>query len=80
MNYEQWSTYVIAPKDGEPIETGGASYEDAASHYARHTYGDQVTARRTTGTAGKSGYFQAYRPTGEPGHHETSVGEPFHVY
>ena len=49
----------------------------AANLYARRRYHSSViTAQRTTGQVGMSGYFMAYRPYSGG---LTSVGSPFHV-
>ena len=70
-------TYKISRKLETLLTVDAETYTEAANKAARKLYGKKVTANRTTGDTGKSGYFQAYeamRPRGQ-----NSVGEPFHV-
>ncbi len=54
--------------------------EKAARRHARKVHGRRAITMRTTGTAGLSGWFQAYLPCqGSGTTNYTSVGTPFHV-
>jgi hypothetical protein len=60
-----------------PRPIRAASYEHAATIAARRMHGRRAVAIRTTGDAGKSGFFQAYLPLKTGG--LVSTGDPFHV-
>lgn len=63
----------------EPFEVRAESYEHAAQIGARRLQGRQrgLCAKRVTGDAGKSGYFQGYVPVRSGGY--TTIGRNFHV-
>ncbi len=71
--------FKISRKLEQLFEIRAANYEQAAHAAARKLYGRKATAMRTTGTAGMSGYYQAYVPMPKGQGGSNSVGEPFHV-
>lgn len=76
------ATVYTVSFDHKPVDTVLAvSPEEAARIYAWRVYGRKAIAYRTTGTAGLTGYFQAYKPVSRRnGGGLTSVGDPFHIF
>lgn len=75
------ATYRIESRNPaiDPVMVRATSVEHAAQVATRRLYGRTrgLYARRVTGDAGKSGYFQAYVPSKTGG--ATSYGRNFHV-
>lgn len=73
--------YTVSRNHADLATIRAATPEDAARIYARRTYGRKATAHRTTGTAGLTGYFQAYEPIPtRNGGGLASIGDPFHIF
>lgn len=77
--------FTISPRDGNGkrdrdngFDVLAETVEQAAERAAHVLYGNDVTARRTTGDYGKSGYFQAYQWLAKC-NAWASVGASFHV-
>lgn len=75
------NTYY-ARQHGETVTTARArNVTHAARIIARKLYGRRrsMYVVRLTDTGTDSGRYMAYVPTGQPGHHMTSVGSEFRV-
>ena len=74
------NVYTISRNLTSLFTVNAESHEAAATKAAKRLTGRGLNTRRTTGDAGKSGYFQAYEPVPATlGGGLNSVGEPFHV-
>jgi len=71
--------YTITRVNDRTCQHRAESPDQAAARHARYCISRVATTWRTTGTAGLSGYFQAYRPARQPGRPTSSTGQPFHV-
>ena len=72
--------FTVTTKTGDTFGYDADTVEGAARHHAKTAYGSRAVARRTTGDAGLSGWFQAYVPCkGSGTSNYTSKGESFHV-
>jgi hypothetical protein len=81
MKTRQYSASCKGPLAPRELNLRAASYEEAAQHAANRFFGRGLTIRRTTGSAGLSGYFQAYRAVPQRlSGGLTSFGDPFHVF
>jgi hypothetical protein len=75
------TVYTVSRNHENLATVRAATPEDAARIYARRVYSRKATAHRTTGTAGLTGYFQAYEPISRRnGGGLTSIGDPFHIF
>jgi hypothetical protein len=73
--------FEVTTKAGKTYEVEAETIEGAARHHAKTACGSRAVAKRTTGTLGLSGWFQAYAPCrGSGTSNYASAGEPFHVW
>ena len=73
--------YTVSRNHNDLATVRAATPEDAARIYVRRVYGRKAIAYRTTGTAGLTGFFQAYEPVKtRNGGGLTSIGDPFHIF
>ena len=72
------NTYVVSPKEGPSLDILAEGHAEAARLFlrARGREAGVVEVRRTTGTTGKSGWFQPYTSIDGV---LSSIQEPVHV-